>query len=433
MLGGLLGGEGLGDGDDAVERGAQLVAHIGQEAGFLGVGLFQLGGAHAHPLLQRSESLADPFAAGLQGAGQDADLVAAAGLGHRLRAIELAVLVQLTSFGQALQGQNDGPPGQGDHKGRLQRRRDQAHQQHPGGRLGRRGGHGRLGIAHQQVPVGAAEAAEGDDVPAVGAGDDALVVILGLDGGDQGFQAQLALVAGDGLGRRAARRLEARIGDQVGLVGHHQVRRARQGLLDGVEEESGQLQRRAERADVAVIDIGRGDAAGRQALAVIVLDQALQIGAASLVRRIVGRQGDLGHFLTADVQVGRCVVAIEHQSVRPVGAEHDQPGLGREEVEVVVVGVHRLAEVRDDAVGGDQGLLLLKGQRFGVAHEAAHPIDVEALGVQASVEILRPGPPGAVRLQRIVEIEQALGGGRIQHGHAARQGVGGGLVVAGQV
>ena len=399
--GGLLAGQRLGNGDDAIQRRAQFVAHIGQEAGFLGIGAFELSGAFADPVLQRGQHGLGLLPLGAERGGQHADLV--------LAALDIADIGTLgvagfARGGQALDRAHDAAAGE-QHDGQgLDRRGQAADQQHPGGRLRGRSRHIGLRIGQQQVPVGAVQAAESDDLAAVRAGDYAVLALVGGDPGDQSGQREFLLVVRQGLFRALGLIGEARIGDQLALRGDDQRRGARRRALQRGHEEVGQLHGGAEGAHIAAVHIGRRQAGGGQPLAHLVLDQPLQIGAAGRPGRIELREGDAGHLLLLDRHVVGRLVAVVHQVIGPVGAVHHQPrGLGREEVEVVVFAARGLTEVRDQPEGRHQGAQFVRRSGFGLRDIGAEAVGVVAV-VDHAVEVLVAAAAGAVGLQRKIAI-----------------------------
>ncbi len=422
---GLLAGQGLGDGDHPVQRGAQFMAHVGEEARLLGVGPLQLRGAFADAVLQGGERGLGLLPLGPQGDGQDPDLV--------VPALHVADVGAIGRFGvagrrQPLDRPHDAAPRHQHHRQGLDQRGDAADQQHPGRRARRRGHHIGLGIGQQEIPVGAVEPTEGDDLAAVGAVDHPVLAAVLGDGGDQAGQGELLLVLGEGLLRRAALVGEARIGDQLALRGDDQGRGARRRVLQGAQEEVGQLHGRAEGADVAAVHIGRRQAGRGQPLADIVLDQPLQVRAARHSLRVEGGKRDLGHLLAGDAEVGGRVVTVEHQVVGPIGPVHHQPGLpGGEEIEVVVVTTRRLTEVPHQLEGGHQDLQFLRRDRLGVSDEGAHAVGEVAV-LHDAVEVLWAAAAGAVALRREIGLGLSRHLGVGQLAHPPLQFLGGGLV-----
>ncbi len=257
--------------------------------------------------------------------------------------------------------------------------------------------------------------------------------MLALDGGDQSPEAQGPLVAGDGRLRGDPGGGEAGIGDQVPGGGDDQVGRLRQGMADGVHEIAGQVDGGAEGADMPARHVHRGDAGGGETVAAVHLDEPLQVGAARATLRIGRGAGQLNHLLAAEIQAGGGVVPIEHQPVRPVGAEHHHPVLRREEVEVVVFALQRLAGVGDHLEGRHPERLLPGTHRPSVGEEGAHAVDEIAVRAPVAVEGAGNGPAGAVRLQREIAIEPRCGLGRRQRARAHLHGLGGGAVGGDQV
>jgi hypothetical protein len=129
---GLL-GQAVADGDDPVQRRAQLVGHVGQEHRLGLVGALQLGGALGDPLLQRAQQLDIAVALAAQGAGQGADLV-----GARLDRLGLDDGAGAVGVGQHPQRPLDGQAHHPIEQRHLDDHAQHAEQQHPRGRLDRR-------------------------------------------------------------------------------------------------------------------------------------------------------------------------------------------------------------------------------------------------------------------------------------------------------
>jgi hypothetical protein len=126
-------------------------------------------------------------------------------------------------------------------------------------------------------------------------------------------------------------------------------------------------------------------------------------------------------------------VAVEHQVVRPVRAEHHQPrGRGHEEVEVVVVLVRGLAEVADQLEAGHQGAQLVHRQVVGVADEGAHAVGVLA-ALQGAFEVAVAAAARAVWLAREVFVGEPEHIGVAEAVHPPLQLLAGGLVQGGEV
>ncbi len=432
---GLFAGQGLGNGDHPVQRRAQLVAHIGQEAVLGGVGLGQVGGAVLHPSLQGGQQVVGALALGPERCGQHPDLVLAILELGRLLATDLAAISPARP-GQAVQRIDDGAARQPDRPDRLGGREDQAQDQDPGGRARRRGGDGLSRIADQQEPVRPVQPAIGDDVAAVGAGDGAEGLVLRRDGGRHFLQPQLALVLiHRPLGRHAGLG-EAGIGDQGAAAVDDQGLGLGQGVGDHRGQVAGQVHRRTERPDQPAVEIDRGGAGGGLAVAVLVLDQPLQVGASRAARGVQGRRHHPHQLLLGEAQAGLGVAAVEHQPVGPVGAEHHQLVAVGVEIEVVVVAARGLAEVGHHVEGVDQHAPVLGRAHRAGREEPAHAIDQPAVDALATVEHDVGGAAGAVGTQREHALEgggnlvaRALGIGGLQ---SAPQLVAGGALQGGQ-
>jgi hypothetical protein len=148
--------------------------------------------------------------------------------------------------------------------------------------------------------------------------------------------------------------------------------------------------------------------------------------------RVLLRQGQEGHLLAADVEGRRGLLAVVHQAVRTPRREHHQPGVGREEIEVVVAVQLGLAGVRNHLGRGQEQRLLLLGQLVGVAQITTDPVGVVAGDHPAVVQRVG-GAPGAVPEPGELGVELAVHRGGIDRRQAAGQGVGRGLVHLDQV
>ncbi len=247
------------------------------------------------------------------------------------------------------------------------------------------------------------------------------------------LEAQSLLVARHRRLRGHAGHGEPRIGDQVAVGADDQVRGAGDGAPDRLHEVALQVDRRAEGAHVPAADVEGRDAGRGDAAAAVGLDQPLKRGAAGRSRGVGRRHGDLDDLLAPEVQVRRRVMAVEHQAIGPVGAEHHQPIVWREEVEVVVVPVERFAEVGRHVVGRDEDRLVQSADVAAVGDEGAEPMDEPAARPHPAVEVLGPGAAGAVRLQRILRVEQPRRLGGREALQPRPQGVGRGRMHAPQL
>ncbi len=404
------------------------MAHIGQEARLLLVGGFQLGGALPHPLLQRGQHLLRPFAARPQGAGEQSDLVVASlDVGQGRGAVMGGGVGR-----QPPQRICQGPASQEDHQERLRQGGHQSQRQDPDGRTGGRPRERGPGIGDQQVPVRTGQPVVGDQMGAIVVLDHAEGPSVTADAGDQLLQAEAALVGGDRGFGRLGRRGEARPRDQVPLAADHQIGAPGDGVVDRFLEIGGEVDGRAEGADEAAVDIGGGGAGGGEALAFLVLNQPLQAGAAGHPRRIVGRLHHPDHLLVADVQAGGRIVAVEHQPVRPVGAEQHQSGAGRVEIEVVVFRVDGLADMADQVLGGDPHGLVLGADLPAVGDEGADAVEVIPIRLVNAIERLWTAAARAVRLEGILRVEEGGGLGGRHAVHAPGERRGGGVLHIGQ-
>ena len=394
------------------------MAHVGQEAGLLGVGLLQLRGAFADPLLQRGQQLVGAPALVAKGAREHADLVAplpdrgGGGGGADLAGVR-----------QVLQRPYDGPSRHAQDHQRLQDRSHQAEHEHHRSGACRRPGHRGGRIAQHEVPVRPAQPAEGDQLLAVGTDHHAVLASGAPDQGEELLQPHGARIVRHLALRRAVAGDRPGEGQQGAVATHDEPRGARQGVSHRVREEGRQVDGGAEAAGVAAADVGGCDAGGADAGGGGVLDQPLQRGAAGPAGGVRAWRDEADHLLLREVQARRRRPAIEQQVVRPVRPEHDQPVVRREEVEVVIAAVRRLAERRDDREGADEVARLRLADVASVGDEGAHAVGQPSLRRHLARVILRPAAAGAVGLQREVAVEQAGDLGGPQHRLAARQAV----------